>query len=85
MHIQSFVEEDGDEGNGDPAKPPGGRLTLVSLPYPLLCWRSRCCAIMWQNRPMKPDLSALTIIAKAIRFNSHLNRKTTAVPRVKSR
>ena len=40
---------------------------------------------VWQNRPKKSDLSALTIIAKAIRFNSHLNRKTTAVPRVKSR
>ena len=40
MHIQSFVEEDGDQGNGDPAKPLGGRLTLVLLPYPLLCWRS---------------------------------------------
>ena len=40
---------------------------------------------LWQNRPKKSVLSALTIIAKSIRFNSHLNRKTTAVPRVKSR
>jgi hypothetical protein len=44
-----IADEDGGQGNGDPAKPPGGRLILVSLSYPLLCWRSRCCAIiLWE-------------------------------------
>jgi hypothetical protein len=27
----------------------GGRLTPVPLPYPLSCWRSRCCATsLWE-------------------------------------
>ena len=43
------VEEDGDQGNGDPAKPPGGRLTLVSFPCPLSSCCRRCCAIhLWE-------------------------------------
>ena len=44
-----IVEEDGDQGNGDPAKPPGGRLALVSSPCPLSCWCKRCRAItLWE-------------------------------------
>jgi len=42
------VEEDGDQGSGDSIKPLDGRLTLVSLPFPLSCWCRRCCEIhLW--------------------------------------
>ena len=30
-------EEDGDQGSGDSAKPPGSRLILVSLSCPVSC------------------------------------------------
>ena len=36
------VEEDGDQGSGDSAKPLGGWLNLVSLPCLLSCWCRRC-------------------------------------------
>ena len=40
------VQEGGDQGSGDSAKPPGGRLTLVSLPCP---YCRQCCAIhLWE-------------------------------------
>ena len=43
------VEEDVDQGNSDPAKLSGGRLTLVSLPGPWSYLCGRCCAIyMWE-------------------------------------
>jgi hypothetical protein len=35
MHIQSFFEEDGNQGSGDSAKSSGGRLILVSLCCPM--------------------------------------------------
>ena len=49
MHKAIAFEDDGDQGNGDSAKPLGGWLNLVSMPCLLSCWCRRCCAMhLWE-------------------------------------